>query len=209
VLSAVALDVRVALLLTVAVMVLGVALGVLAGYGRGGVDTLIMRVADVLIAFPFLILVIVLAAVFGPGLTGIYVAVIGTQWTIFARLTRAEMLVLRELDFMRAAETLGYSRARILVRHALPNVVGPALALAPAQVVGNVLYLATLSYLGLGVQPPQAELGASIAEGQQYLQDAWWMATLPGLVLVALGVAFSLVGDGLAARLGQDEVPLA
>jgi peptide/nickel transport system permease protein len=113
------------------------------------------------------------------------------------------MLVLREQQFMLAARTLGYSTPRILFRHALPHLIRPNLVFSMADIVLNILVLASLSFLGVGVQPPTAELGAIVADGQQYLLTSWWITTLPGLVLVLVGAGFSLVGDGIADRFGQ------
>jgi peptide/nickel transport system permease protein len=112
------------------------------------------------------------------------------------------MLVLREQDFMLAARGLGYSTGRIIFRHAMPNLLRSNIVFSAADLVLNLLLLASLSYLGLGVQAPTAELGAMVAEGQSVLLQAWWVATLPGLVIVVLGVSFSMIGDGLADRLG-------
>jgi peptide/nickel transport system permease protein len=203
-LAGMGLDLRVAVTLTVISVGIGVVLGSLAGFLGGVVDTVVMRLADVVLAFPFLVLVIAIIAAFGPGLTGVYVGVPTVGWAIYARLTRAEMLGIRERDFISAARTLGYPPTRILVRHALPNVLQPALVYAMIDVVLNIVALASLSYLGLGVQPPTPELGAIIAGGQQYLLTAWWISTLPGVILVVIGVGFSLTGDGLAELLGED-----
>ncbi|MFQ5427163.1 MAG: ABC transporter permease, partial [Gaiellales bacterium] len=131
------------------------------------------------------------------------IAVLAVGWALYARLTRGEMLVLREQEFMVAAKGLGYSNARIIFRHAMPNLLRTNLVFSAADLVLNLLLLASLSYLGLGVQPPNAELGAMVAEGQSVLQQAWWVATLPGIVIVTLGASFSMIGDGLADRLGQ------
>jgi peptide/nickel transport system permease protein len=203
-LAGMSLDVRVSLSLTALSLALGLSVGVVAGFFGGLVDTVMMRVADVLLAFPFLVLVIAIIAAVGPGLTGVYIAVPSVGWTIYARLTRGELLSIRERDFMNAARTLGYPPKRILLRHALPNVITPAVVYSMIDVVLNIVLLASLSYLGLGVQPPTAELGGIIAEGQQYLLTAWWISTLPGLLLVCIGIAFSLVGDGVADRLGEE-----
>lgn len=119
----------------------------------------------------------------------------------FARLTRGEMLVLREQQFMMAARTLGFSTRRIIFKHALPHLVRPNLIYTPSNILGNILALAALSYLGLGAQPPTPEWGAIIGDGQQYLLNAWWISTLPGLFIVIVGIGFSLTGEGLAERL--------
>jgi peptide/nickel transport system permease protein len=162
-----------------------------------------MRLVDVVIAFPFLVLVIVILAVVGPGLKGLYIAVLAVGWSMYARLTRAEMLVLREQQFVLAAESLGFSRWRIIFRHAVPNLLRPNIVFSMADFVLNILLAASLSFLGLGVRPPTAEWGAMVAEGQNFLLNAWWITTLPGLVIVIVGIGLSLIGDGLAERLGE------
>jgi peptide/nickel transport system permease protein len=197
------IDLQIGLITTYVPLVVGMLLGALAGYFGGWVDTLIMRVVDVVIAFPFLVLVIAILAVVGPGLTGVYVAVIAVAWSMYARLTRAEMLVLREQQFMLAAEALGLSRSRIILRHALPNLLRPNVVFSMADFVLNILLVASLSFLGLGVQPPTPEWGAMVAEGQSFLLNGWWIATLPGMVIVVVGIALSLIGDGLGERLGE------
>jgi peptide/nickel transport system permease protein len=197
-------DLMVGLITTYVPLVLGVALGAAAGYLGGWFDGVTMRIVDVVTAFPFMVLVLAVIAVFGPGLKGVYVGLIVVGWSLYARVTRAEMLVLREREFMLAAETLGFSRWRIVVRHGIPNVIRASLVFSMLDIVLNILLLASLSYLGLGVQPPTAEWGEMIAEGQTYLFTAWWIATLPGLVVVLVGVGFSSIGDGLADRLGED-----
>ncbi len=202
-LYAIRLDLGVVLAITYAPMIVGMAIGAFVGYRRGWVDGLVVRVIDALIAFPFLVMVIAIVAIVGPGISGAVIGVLAVGWTLYARLTRGEMLVLREQQFILAARTLGYSTTRILLRHALPNLLRPNLVFSMADIVLNLLLLAGLSYLGLGVQAPTAELGAMVAEGQQFLLDAWWVATLPGIVIVVLGAGFSMLGDSLADRLGQ------
>ena len=204
VLSATWLDYRVALTLTYGPMLIGMVLGALAGYFGGWVDTIVMRLADVVMAFPFLVLMIAIIAVVGPGLTGIYVALFAIGWAFNARLTRAEMLVMREQQYIAAARTLGLPTRRILLVHALPNLLRPNLVTSMATIVTTILGIATLSYLGLGVQPPTPEWGALVAEGQEYLFTDWWVATMPGLVIAIVGLGFCLVGDGLADRLDVD-----
>ncbi len=203
-LAGLGLDLRVAVEVTALSLAIGVGMGALAGFAGGFIDTLVMRVADVVLAFPFMILVMAIIAAFGPGLTGVYVGIPAAGWAVYARFTRGEMLSVRERDYVNAARTLGFPTYRILVRHALPNVVQPAVVYSTVDVVQNIVFLATLSYLGLGVQAPTPELGSIISGGQQYVLSAWWIAVCPGLVLVVVGLGFSLIGDGLAARLGQD-----
>lgn len=203
VLYAVRLDLVVVVIVTYVPLVIGMVVGAYAGYDGGWLDSLAMRLVDAVIAFPFLVLMIAIVAIAGAGLTGVYIGAIVVGWALYARLTRGEMLVLREQDFMLAGRTLGYSTTRIVFRHAMPNLLRSNLVFSAADLVLNLLLLASLSYLGLGVQPPTAELGAMVAEGQSVLRQAWWVATIPGLVIVLLGVAFSMIGDGLADRLGR------
>ena len=202
--AATPLDYEVGLLTTLMAAILGILLGGIAGYFGGALDAVIMRVVDVLIAFPFMIFVMAFVAVFGPGLTGIYVGLTTFGWAFFARVTRAEMLVIRERQYVLAAQTAGLRTSRILRVHALPNVLRPNFVIAMATIVWNILTLASLSYLGLGVQPPTAEWGSIVASGQTIMFTQWWVSTLPGLVIVLVGVGFSLIGDGIADRFGYD-----
>jgi peptide/nickel transport system permease protein len=203
VIYAIQLDLQVIFAITYAPLVVGMLVGAFAGYYGGWIDSLAMRLVDAVIALPFLVLVIAIVAIAGAGLTGVYAGVLIVGWALYARLTRGEMLVLRERDFMQAARGLGFSTARIVFRHAMPNLLRSNIVFSAADLVLNLLLLASLSYLGLGVQAPTAELGAMVAEGQSVLRQSWWVATLPGLVVVVLGVSFSMIGDGLADRLGR------
>lgn len=197
------IDLQIGLITTYVPFVFGVILGAVAGYFGRWAETIIMRLVDVVIAFPFLVLIIALLAIFGPGTESIYIAVFIVGWSMYARLTRAEMLVLKEREFMLAAKALGYSRTRIIFRHAIPNLLGPNLVFSMADFVLNILLVASLSFLGLGVQPPTPEWGAIVADGRHFLLQAWWLSTLPGLVIVLAGIGFSLIGDGLTERLGR------
>ncbi len=178
----------------------GIFIGIMAGYLGGKTDTAVMRVVDVLMAFPFLILVIAIMAVLGPGLTNLYIAVAVVGWIPYSRLVRGQTLATRNLEYVQAAKATGCNTSRILGRHVLPNVTGPALIYVFTGMVLAILTGATLSFLGLGPQPPTPEWGAMIAEGRQFLLQAPWMATIPGLALLVVGVAFSLIADGLAER---------
>lgn len=197
-----AIDIQLGFITTYVSLVIGVALGAIAGYFRGVRETVIMRLVDTMIAFPFIVLILSIVAVVGPGLGGVYVAIIVIGWTLYARLTYSEMLALRERQFILAARTLGFSDSRVILRHAIPNLLRPSLVFSLSDLILNILVLVGLSYLGVGVQPPQAEWGALIAGGQSNLLTGWWISTLPGLVVVLLGVGVSLFGDGLADRLG-------
>jgi peptide/nickel transport system permease protein len=197
-LYALRLDLGVVLLVTYPPLVVGVVVGAVAGYFGGIVDAVIARIVDTMIAFPFLILVIAVIAIVGPGIKGVLIGVPIVAWALYARLARSEMLVLREQPFMLATTALGYSRRRTILRHALPNLLRSSLIYSTLDMVVNLLLLASLAYLGLGAQPPNAELGSIIADGQSTLLSAWWVATLPGLVVVLFGIGAGLLGDGLS-----------
>ncbi len=184
-------------------LVIGLSIGAISGYFCGLVDTVIMRIVDLVISFPFIILILTIAAIVGPGLTGAYIGVIAVSWALYARLTRGEMLAIRRREFILNAETLGYSAPRVVFVHALPNLLRANLVFSMSDIVLNILTLAALSYLGLGVAPPTPEWGEMIAQGQKNLFNAWWISTLPGLVIVLAGIGFSLIGDGLADRLDE------
>ncbi|MEM7021911.1 MAG: ABC transporter permease [Pseudomonadota bacterium] len=197
------IDLEVGVITTYVPMVYGVALGALAGYRGGWLDVVTMRVIDLAIAFPFLVLIILILSVLGPGLQNVYIAVLLVGWTMYARLARAEMLVERNKPYILAAKVLGYSEARIVFRHALPNILPSSLVFSMVDFVLNILLVSGLSFLGLGAQPPSPEWGAIIAEGRDYILQAWWISTLPGLVIVLTGVGLALTGDGLATLFGS------
>jgi peptide/nickel transport system permease protein len=180
----------------------GSLLGVTAGYLGGKTDNVVMRIVDVLLAFPFLVLVIALMTLFGPGLHNLYIAVGIFGWITYCRLVRGETLIARNLEYIQAARTIGCTNRRVIFTHLLPNVIAPSLVYVFTGMVQAILTGAALSFLGLGPQPPTPEWGAMIAEGQQFLLQAWWMPTLPGFAILITGVAFSLIGDGLAERRG-------
>ena len=203
VLYGIRIDLQIGFFTTYVPMTDGVMLGALAGYLGGYIDTVLMRLLDIAVAFPFLVLIIVIIAILGPGVQNIYIAVFLVAWTMYARLARAEMLVERQKDYVLAARTLGYPTSRVILRHALPNIINSSIIFSMADFVLNILLVSGLSFLGLGVQPPLPEWGAMIAEGRDFIFDAWWISTLPGLAVVVTGTALSLIGDGLAHRLGQ------
>jgi len=185
--------------------VIGCAVGLVAGYAGGLLDGVLMRILDVAISFPFLVLVIAIVAVVGPGLFGFFLALACVGWVSYARIIRTRTLVLKGADFVLAARTLGFGVPRILFRHILPNALAPALVFLMSDVVLTILLGSSLSYLGLGVAPPTAEWGVMIAEGQTFIASAWWICLFPGLAIVVLALGFSLIADGLAARLGVEE----
>ena len=200
VLYGVRLDLGVMLFVTFVPLPIGVLLGAIAGYYGGWIDSVISRAADTLIAFPFLILVMAVVAIVGPGLQGVMIGIPLAGWALYARMARAEMLVVREQNYMLATKTLGYTEWRAIFRHAVPIIMRTSLAYSTVDMIVNLLLISGLSYLGLGQQPPDPELGAVIADGQAHLLNAWWIATFPGLTLVALGIGIGLVGDGLSDR---------
>jgi peptide/nickel transport system permease protein len=197
-LYALRLDLGVVLVVTYPSLVIGVLVGATAGYFGGFVDAVVARIVDTMIAFPFMILVIAVIAIVGPGIEGILIGVPIVSWALYARLARSEMLVLREQPFILATTALGYSRRRTILRHAVPNLLRSSLIYSTLDMVVNLIYLTSLAYLGLGAQPPNAELGSIIADGQSTLLSAWWVATLPGLVVVLFGIGAGLLGDGIS-----------
>jgi peptide/nickel transport system permease protein len=182
-------------------MVLGTFLGALAGFFGGWVDTIVMRTADVFQAFPAYILIIVLVFAMGQGARSILVAFTVLAWVIYARIIRGEILRVRDLDYVHAARVAGLSKLRILGVHVLPNSINQTLVYLPSDIVFATLALAAFSFLGLGIPPPTPEWGAMIAEGQPFIRSNWWLATVPGLVIVVLGLGISLIGEGLEERL--------
>lgn len=179
----------------------GTILGALAGFYGRWVDTAIMRTADVVQAFPAYILVIVLVFALGQGARSIIIAFTVLAWVIYARIIRSEVLRVKDLDYIQAARVAGLSRLRILRVHVFPNVINQTLVYLPNDIVFATLGLAAFSFLGLGIPPPTAEWGAMIADGQPFIRTNWWLATVPGLVIVGLGLGLSLVGEGLEERL--------
>jgi peptide/nickel transport system permease protein len=146
---------------------------------------------------PFLVVVLAVVAVLGVGLSGVALGIMLVGWSVYARLARSEVRALREQEFILASRALGYRDSRVVLRHVLPNAVQPGLTYSTIDFVSNLVALAAMSYLGFGVQPPTADLGSIIAAGQPYLLSAWWISTLPALVLGALGIGIGLIGDGL------------
>lgn len=181
---------------------LGTIVGALSGYLGGAVDTVLMRVIDIVLAFPFLVLMLAIITILGPGLGSFYIAMALVGWVSYARLVRAQVLSLKHRDFIVAARSLGYSHGRILFRHLLPNALTGSVVFAMSDCVLVLLSGAAVSYLGLGVQPPVAEWGVMVAEGQGFITTAWWITTFPGLAIVVLATGFSFLADGLGDRLG-------
>src|SRR6266567_355700 len=194
------LDLQIGLISVLFPFLFGSFVGIATGYLGGRLDTFFMRIVDVLMAFPFLILVVAIMSILGPGLGNLYIAFGLVGWIPYARITRGETLAARNLEYVQAARIIGATTPRIMLRHILPNVIGPGLVYVFTGMVLAILIGATLSYLGLGPQPPTPEWGAMIAAGRQFLLQAWWLTALPGFALLVLGVALSLIGDGLADK---------
>ena len=192
------IDLRVAFLAVLFPFVLGTILGSLAGYFGSWIDAIILRVIDVVVAFPFFVLVIALVFVLGAGEKSIYIAITAVGWVSYARIIRGEILVAKRQEYVLAAQSGGLSSLRIMGRHLLPNVITQAIVYAMSDIVQNMVAIVTLSYLGLGIQPPTPDWGTMIADGQNFLTTQWQLTTIPGLTVVLTGLALSLVGDGLA-----------
>ncbi len=178
-------------------LVIGTGLGAVAGYLGGKVDGLVMRLVDLMLAFPRLVLLIVVVALFQPSTTLLVLLLGLTQWPQVTRIVRGEVLGLREREFILAGEALGFSRRRIVLRHVVPNVLAPVVVAATLGVGDTIVLEAILSFLGLGVQEPVASWGRMVAGGRDHLLGAWWVATFPGLAIVGAVLAFNLAGDGL------------
>lgn len=197
------IDLQIAVFATVFPAVFGTFVGCVIGYTGGVADAVFRRVADVAITIPFLVLVIAIVAVLGPGLTNMYIAISAVGWIVYARLTRAEIIAQMQRDYAAAGRVMGYSAPRILFRHLLPNAVSPILVYWMTDMALAILLGSSLGYLGLGAQPPTSEWGVLIADGKNFMTTAWWMSIFPGLAIVLAGTAFSLLGDSLAAWLRQ------
>jgi len=191
-------DMQMAFFATIFALIIGVTVGALVGYYGGIADMIFGRCVDAIITFPFLVLVIAIVAVLGPGLINMYVAITAVNWVYYARLTRAEIMAQKANDYAAAGRVLGYSDRRIIFRHLLPNAISPVIVYWMTDMALAILLGSSLGYLGLGAQPPAAEWGVLIAEGRNFLMTAWWMSLMPGIAIVLTGLGFSLVGDALA-----------
>ncbi len=191
------LDLLLGILGTLVPFFIGGVAGMLAGYYGGIFDSILMGLIDIMMAFPFTILVIVIISILGNGIINVYIALWLVGWMAYAKLVRGEVLVLKNSDYIQAAKVAGFSDKRILLRHMLPNVISSAVVYAVSDIVLCMLTGASMSFLGLGVQPPTPEWGAIMNEGKSYISYAWWITILPGLVMAVTGIGFSLLGDGL------------
>ncbi|MFK0332022.1 ABC transporter permease [Rhizobium sp. NPDC090275] len=199
------IDLQIAIIGVVFPFIIGTTVGTIAGFFGGIVDALFMRLVDIILAFPFLVLMLSIIAILGPGLSSFYIAMALVGWVSYARLIRAQMLVLKKSDYAVAAVSLGFSRFRIMFRHLLPNAIAGSIVFSMSDAVLVLLSGAAVSYLGLGVQPPIAEWGVMVAEGQSFITTAWWITLFPGLSIVVFAFGFSMLGDALGEILGVHE----
>jgi peptide/nickel transport system permease protein len=191
-------DLLIAFGATSVTLVTGTTIGLVSGFFGGKIDALMMRIVDLFFAFPFIVLVLTIIAILGPGLLNMFIAIWLVSWIPYARIVRGEVLVAKRQEYILAARALGYNRARIMLGHILPNVLGAAIVFSMLDAVGNVGLGAALGYLGLGAQDPTAEWGKMIADSQNFMATSWWLPTVPGAAIVIFGLGLSLLGDGLA-----------
>jgi peptide/nickel transport system permease protein len=191
------IDLKVGFLAVVFPFLLGTTLGSISGYYGRWMDTGVMRLVDVVVAFPFYVLVIALVFALGPGVRSIVIAITIVGWVSYARIIRGEILVAKRQEYVLAAQSAGFSTPRIIGRHILPNVIGQAIVFAMSDIVLSILAIVTLGYLGLGVPPPTPDWGSMIFDGQTFLTTHWMLSTIPGIAVIITGLGLSLVGDGL------------
>ena len=176
---------------------IGILAGLAAGYLRGWVDVVISRIVDILLGFPYLIFAIGLMAMMGPGLVNIILALAYKEWVIPCRVVRGETLVTRELEYVEAARALGASRGHIMLREILPNILSPVIVVSTIRMAHVIILEASLSFLGLGVQPPTASWGSMVSDGRAFMLEAWWVSTFPGLAILLLVLAINVASQGL------------
>ncbi|MDL2401777.1 ABC transporter permease [Rhizobium mayense] len=201
VIHAYTINMQIAIFATVGPFIFGTLIGAIVGYLGGVAEAIFGRVVDAVLTFPFLVLVIAVVSVLGPGLGNMYIAVGVVGWVFYARLVAAEIKVQKRLDYADAGRVMGYTPARIIFRHLLPNAITPAIVYWMTDMALAILLGSSLGYLGLGAQPPAAEWGVLIADGKNYMNTAWWISVFPGIAIVVTGLGFSLLGDGLAELL--------
>ena len=184
-------------LVVISVGPIGLLIGTVAGYFGGPIDTVLMRITDIFLAFPRLVLALAFVAVLGPGIENAVIAIACTAWPPYARVARAETMVIRNADFIAATRIQGASQARIVLNHIVPLCISSVIVRTTLDMAGIILTAAGLGFLGLGAQPPLPEWGAMIASGREFIFDQWWVATFPGLAICLVALGFNLLGDGL------------
>lgn len=191
-------DMQIAIFCTIFPLIFGSIVGALIGFYGGWLDAVFGRLVDLVVTFPFLVIVIAIVAVLGPGLINMYIAVSAVGWVFYAKLMRADVQVQKQSDYAAAARVLGYDEPRIIFLHLLPNAITPIIVYWMTDMALDILLGSSLGYLGLGAQPPTAEWGVIIADGKNFMSTAWWISVFPGTAIIFAGVGFSLVGDGIA-----------
>ncbi|MDR6448145.1 nickel transporter permease [Paraburkholderia sp. 22099] len=191
------LTLSIAILVVVIVVPVGLAVGTTAGFFGGWIDNVLMRITDIALAFPKIVLALAFAAALGPGVINAVIAISITAWPAYARLARAETLRIVQADFMHVARLQGASRPRLLLRYVVPLCSSSVIVRATLDMAGIILTVAGLGFLGLGAQPPSPEWGFMVASGRNVLLDAWWVATIPGFAILLVSLSFNLLGDGL------------
>ena len=182
----------------VAAGLVGTVIGAIAGYYGGKVDNVIMRLMDIILSLPYMLLAIAIVAALGPGLVNVLISIAIGYVPEFARIVRASVMTIREREFVEAAKAVGASDKSIIFQQILPNAMAPLIVEVTMAIAGAILSIAGLSFLGLGIQPPTPEWGALIADGRPFISQAWWICACPGFALIFAGTGFSLFGDGLA-----------
>ncbi|WP_348982145.1 ABC transporter permease [Paenibacillus sp. SZ31] len=191
-------DLSIMVLAEIVPFCMGIFLGMLAGYYGKWVDKIISLITDTFIAFPFYLIVIIVAFASGAGERGIYITFMLVGWIVFARVVRGLSASYRKQEWVASAQTLGLPGIRIILRHLLPNVLPQAVVVLMTDMVGLLVAIVTLGYLGIGIAPPTPDWGTMISDGQSFITTAWWLSAVPGFAVVYTGIALSLVGDGLA-----------
>ncbi|QPO12987.1 ABC transporter permease [Thalassospira sp. A40-3] len=191
------ISLQVGILSVAGAVVIGVIMGLVSGYYRGFWDMIVMRFADVQLALPFILLAITFIAIVGGGLTNMIILLIVSQWVQYARLVRGSVLSLRDREFIQSAQAIGVRDVHILLRHLLPNLIGPVIVLMTLNVANNILLESSLTFLGLGVDPLIPSWGGMLADGRTYLQNAWWVSVFPGLAILLTVLGLNLLGDWL------------
>ncbi|MEK5434600.1 MULTISPECIES: ABC transporter permease [Paenibacillus] len=191
-------DLKIMVLAEIIPFCIGVFLGMLAGYYGKWIDTVITLLSDTLIAFPFYLIVIIVAFASGAGERGIYITFILVGWIVFARVVRGLSASFRNQEWVASAQTLGLPGVKIILRHLLPNVLPQAVVVLMTDMIGLLVAIVTLGYLGIGITPPTPDWGTMISDGQPFITTAWWLSAVPGFAVVYTGIALSLLGDGLA-----------
>ncbi|MBB3915940.1 ABC transporter permease [Rhizobium fabae] len=184
---------------------IGLIVGTVSGYAGGWVDATLMRITDIFLAFPKLVLALAFVAALGPGIQNAIIAIAITSWPPYARIARAETLTVRRSDYISAVKLMGASPPRIIVRHVMPLCISSLIVRVTLDMAGIILTAAGLGFLGLGAQPPLPEWGAMIASGRRFILDQWWVAAMPGIAILIVSLGFNLLGDGLRDALDPKE----